>query len=142
MEKTGRSAFGQRLAEARKHARMTQINAAKAVKMSQGTLAELENDGIGSSYTAQLADIYKVDANWLATGKGRMLDSTVQSVPENPANVELVVGIPETYVDAADFAKLVDLFARSTRHGRINILESAEVAEKIAVGRKGKAVKD
>ncbi len=38
--------------------------------MSQGTLAEAEINGKRSGFTPQLAEIYKVSAKWLSTGKG------------------------------------------------------------------------
>ena len=83
MKTLGRTLFGERLVQSRKHAKFTQINAAKAVNMSQGTLAELEREGQGSSYTVQLAVLYEVNPSWLATGKGDMLKSPARIIESN-----------------------------------------------------------
>jgi transcriptional regulator with XRE-family HTH domain len=61
-----RTAFGQRLYDARKNAKLTQVKLAKAAGMSQGNLAELEWEGQGSSYTPMLAAACGVSAEWLA----------------------------------------------------------------------------
>jgi transcriptional regulator with XRE-family HTH domain len=65
-----RTDFGCRLFQARKSAKLTQAEAAKAVGIKQSTLSELENDGMGSAYTPALASLYGVSAIWLATGEG------------------------------------------------------------------------
>jgi phage repressor protein C with HTH and peptisase S24 domain len=70
MEKT-RSAFGKRLYEARKNAKLTQKQVAARTGISQGTLSELETDAQGSSYTAVLAQLYGVSAIYLAEGVGQ-----------------------------------------------------------------------
>lgn len=64
-----RTPYGQRLREARLALNLTQADVAKAVGMSQSTLAELEKSGLSSGQTAQLARLYDVDAHWLATGE-------------------------------------------------------------------------
>lgn len=61
-----RTPFGERLYTARKKAKLTQVKLAKAAGMSQGTLAELEWEGQGSSYTPMLASACGVSAEWLA----------------------------------------------------------------------------
>jgi len=112
MDKSGRTAFGVRLVAARKHAQLTQQKAAKAASMSQGTLAELEQEGQGSSYTTQLAAIYGVNVMWLATGKGTMLGgtsvSTIKAVETRPApaNVEAKPDIDESINLLSIYAKL------------------------------------
>jgi len=70
MQTNDRTPFGKRLVEARELAGFSQIEAAKAIGMSQGTLAEAEVSGKRSGYTSQLAALYKVSPVWLATGKG------------------------------------------------------------------------
>jgi len=74
MKHVERTPFGERLLAARTHARLTQPALAKAVGMSQSTLAEAEKTGQGSSYTTQIAKICDVDSDWLATGNGEMLN--------------------------------------------------------------------
>lgn len=61
-----RTPFGERLFTARKKAKLTQVKLAKAAGMAQGTLAELEWEGQGSSYTPMLAAACGVSAEWLA----------------------------------------------------------------------------
>lgn len=64
------STFGERLTEARKEAKLSQVAAAKKVHMSQSNLSELENDTYPtSSFTPHLAQLYGVTAMWLAEGK-------------------------------------------------------------------------
>jgi transcriptional regulator with XRE-family HTH domain len=64
------STFGERLVEARKEAKLSQVVAAKKVHMSQSNLSELENDTYPTSrFTPQLAQLYGVTAMWLAEGK-------------------------------------------------------------------------
>lgn len=70
MDTEERTPFGRRLFEARTAVHYTQENAAKAVGMSQGTLAEAEISGKRSGFTAQLAALYGVSPQWLATGRG------------------------------------------------------------------------
>ncbi len=65
-----RSEFGNRLYQARKQAGLTQSQLAKAVGMSQGTYAELEKTGQGSSYTPAIAGVCNVSVEWLAYGQG------------------------------------------------------------------------
>lgn len=71
MEDIERTPFGRRLFSARVDAGFSQEAAAKAVGMkSQGTLSEAEISGKRSGFTPQLAKLYNVNADWLATGKG------------------------------------------------------------------------
>lgn len=142
MNTTGRSAFGVRLAKARKYAKLTQINAAKLVKMAQGTLAELELEGQGSSYTAQLAETYGVNPNWLATGKGDMLakDGLLPAQPKNELSKHAVP--QQESHELTDALTLLELFSRATPAGRSSILQTAIGAEKIVAKRDGMAAKE
>lgn len=74
------SEFGLRLRAARKHAKLTQVQLAKAVGMSQGSLSEAELSAAGSSFTPQLATACGVNAHWLATGEGQMLGSSASNI--------------------------------------------------------------
>lgn len=68
-----RSEFGERLLHARKHAKKTQVQTANAVGMSQGSYAELEKIGQGSTFTVAIAKFFGVNPEWLESGKGGML---------------------------------------------------------------------
>jgi len=71
-----RTDFGQRLLQARKHAKLSQIELSEAVGMSQGTYGALEREGQGSSYTAAIARKCGVNGDWLADGVGEMLTTS------------------------------------------------------------------
>ncbi|WP_310626695.1 helix-turn-helix transcriptional regulator [Limnohabitans sp.] len=67
-----RTGFGERVKTARLHAKLTQQALAKLLGTAQSTIAEMEWTAESSGYTAQISDICKVSASWLATGKGAM----------------------------------------------------------------------
>ncbi|WP_295851981.1 S24 family peptidase [uncultured Xylophilus sp.] len=95
MEKSrDRTDFGERLAQARVHAGLTQTTLAKKVGISQSTIAGLEREGKGSSRTTQLAAALCVNAQWLATGAGNMLDTAsarpADAIVMNPSKVRHV----------------------------------------------------
>ncbi len=69
---SGRTKFGARMLAAREQAGLTQLEVRARLKISQGTISELENSANGSSRVAEFAALYKVDPMWLATGKGEM----------------------------------------------------------------------
>lgn len=68
-----RSEFGQRLYDARKLAKLTQVQLSEAVGMSQAAISELEKIGQGSALTPAIAEKCGVSVNWLAYGTGDML---------------------------------------------------------------------
>lgn len=77
--------YGLRLRAARKHAKMTQIEASKASGIPQSTISTSERESHGSSETPVYAKLYGVDAHWLATGEGEMLPAGRQVEPSNVA---------------------------------------------------------
>jgi transcriptional regulator with XRE-family HTH domain len=111
MKKRERTAYGERIFTARKHAKLTQIELAKAVGMAQSTLGELEYVGNGSTYTAQIAKACGVRPDWLARGEGAMIDSGALSrdVADLAAQInalpqrqqEWVLGVLRQTIDAA-----------------------------------------
>lgn len=76
-----RTPFGRRLVKAREAAGLTQEEAAKAIGMAQSTLGEAETSGKRSGYASQLAELYRVNAVWLTTGKGQMRDESPATSP-------------------------------------------------------------
>ena len=86
-----RTAFGQRLYDARKAARLTQNQLAKLTGMSQSTLAEAEAGAEGSSFTVQLAQALDVRAEWLASGSGAM---KADPQPEDAGTMSRVRSVP------------------------------------------------
>lgn len=69
-----RSDFALRLLEARERSGLSQTAAAKAVGMSQSAYAAAETTGNSSTKTSQLANLFGVRGEWLATGTGPMTD--------------------------------------------------------------------
>ena len=67
--------FGKRLKAAREHAGLTQEQLRLKAGIAQSTLAAAEAKGHGSRKTPQLATACGVNAHWLATGEGYMLDT-------------------------------------------------------------------
>lgn len=88
MRNSARSEFGARLVAARTRAGLSQTAAAKAVGMSQAAYGAAETTGQGSTKTAQLAALYGVNADWLATGTGEMLGPVGTSTPQQPDELE------------------------------------------------------
>lgn len=80
---------------------MTQVIAAKTVGMSQGTYAELEKSGNGSSFTVSLAKAYGVNPEWLETGRGEMLTSNVEDGPSIRGDVPLISWVQAGYGKSA-----------------------------------------
>jgi transcriptional regulator with XRE-family HTH domain len=120
MENQDSTSFGTRLKWARKKAKLTQIAAAKKIGMSQGTLAELENEGKGSSYTAALAALYGVDSYWLATGKGEPHRKEGQP--------QLVAKQDSEVVTAAEIIELAEAYVKLSKARRTIIMESTKAA--------------
>jgi transcriptional regulator with XRE-family HTH domain len=81
-----RTAFGERLVAARKHAKLSQPELARRADMSQSNLSELERSGQGSAKTSRIAQICGVRAAWLESGTGPMLD-TPRDIPEEARSV-------------------------------------------------------
>ena len=68
-----KKAIGKRLRSYRKSMGLNVINFAYKIKITQGTLSELEN-GISAPSARTLANLYlytKADIVWLLTGKGK-----------------------------------------------------------------------
>ena len=81
-----RTEFGQRLLQARKRAKRTQVQVCAAVGMAQGGYTQLETSGQGSSYTPKIAAYLGVSVNWLAYGQGDMLEDA--PLVEPPSSYE------------------------------------------------------
>ncbi len=94
-----------RLKTARKNAKMTQAQLAKAVPISQGTISDLESGrNKGTASLVKIAQALKVNAHWLATGEGEMtalpaqiqtiLDNTTGPISNNAINPEKKTWLP------------------------------------------------
>jgi len=73
------STVGERLKKARKHAGMTQVDLAKAVGAKQGAISDLENGrNHSSTKLVQMAVCTGVNAEWLSTGQGEMINTKIE----------------------------------------------------------------
>lgn len=79
MANRDRTEFGSRVIQARKHAKLTQHGLSAATGIKQSTIAEMEVSGQSSLMTPQIAKACGVDAYWLATGDGSMLERQAES---------------------------------------------------------------
>ena len=69
MNVRGRTPFGQRMLEARRAAKLTQVQVCKALDIAQSTLSELETTANSSGKVAEFAALYQRHPLWLATGE-------------------------------------------------------------------------
>ena len=88
--------FKERLRQARKHAGLTQQQLAEKVGMTQPSITDLERGKSQSTtMTAELAHACGVNALWLASGEGGMLDVQITSTPL-PQELILLLHLHET----------------------------------------------
>jgi transcriptional regulator with XRE-family HTH domain len=73
LETRDRTAFGQRLLVARKHAQLTQKELGDRTGLGQSAIAYLESKGHASEQTWLIAQVCGVRAAWLARDEGAML---------------------------------------------------------------------
>jgi len=81
--------YGKRLRQARKHAKLTQVQLSAKTEIPQSTISTAEREGYGSSETPVYANACGVNALWLATGEGEMLGNYATfttSAPSMDAN--------------------------------------------------------
>lgn len=92
--------------QARKAAKMTQIELAKRSGLNQSTISDLEvGKSQGTTYLATLAAALGVSALWLETGKGAMSPDATQS----PNVLELVPGAMRVHAAGPDDPELVQI---------------------------------
>lgn len=82
MRKPSRTEFGERLFDARVAAGLSQSEVKRKLVMAQSTLSELEKTAQGSSRVVALAQLYGVNPEWLATGKGERSAGAGSKTPE------------------------------------------------------------
>lgn len=73
--------YGKRLIKAMTDAKINQKGLVERTGLPQSTVSSAINRGNGSSYTAEFAKACGVNAHWLATGEGDMLQ------PEAPGDM-------------------------------------------------------
>mgnify|MGYP001637190735 CR=1 FL=1 len=105
--------FGARLKFARKKARLSQQEVAARIGTKQPLISELENDEYQTSgFTPRLAHLYKVNARWLAEGKGPM-DVTATELLDD----EELISLLHRYISQDDATKaLVQHLLREDGH--------------------------
>lgn len=112
--------YGARLRAARKHAGLTQVEASKKTGIPQSTISTAEREGQGSADTPVYAKAYGVDAHWLATGDGDMLQVTATRVKLSGVTLEELTNVSEikkraivpliSWVQAGEFSEVLDIF--------------------------------
>jgi len=102
-----RTEFGERLWSARKHAGLTQKQVEKLTGIPQSTSSTAERAGDSSTDTAVYAKLYCVNAHWLATGEGDMLDSNVTPGPQGHGPYPLI-----SYIQAGEWTEKCENFDR------------------------------
>jgi transcriptional regulator with XRE-family HTH domain len=82
--------FGERLKALRKESGETQVQLAQKIGLTQAALSLLEKGKFNASkHTAQIADHYKVNALWLATGVGHKEVALADSDQEEMTRIYL-----------------------------------------------------
>lgn len=100
--------FGKRLKEARKAAKLTQVQLSKAAGIGQSTLAELEKTGYGSARVANLAEACGVSVMWLSDGTGEMKAAPQSNVTPAPIGGRSIPVI--SAIQAGMWCEIVDQF--------------------------------
>jgi transcriptional regulator with XRE-family HTH domain len=99
-----RTPFGQRMFEARQMAGLTQMQVRERLKVSQGTLSELERTAHSTKRLVDFAALYGVDPSWLAIGQGRHDAAPAMSAAEPKAGYTTAAQARELL---ADFCELL-----------------------------------
>lgn len=117
--------YADRLKAARKHAKITQLELAEKLGITQTSISDLERGkSVSSSYSYQIAKICGVNPGWLVEGKGTMLDEAGVAGVSEPrgdyaiGNVRPAYEPPTTrkapvisHVQAGGWSEAIDIFA-------------------------------
>lgn len=116
--------FGKRLRAARNHANLTQKGAAKLTGIAQSTISTAEREGESSTEVTTYALAYGVNAHWLATGQGSMLEPNFEPRTYTAAAVEAA----EKAIFTLDTSN-VDEVGRPARLVRTPVVGTARMGE-------------
>lgn len=108
--------FGERLRQAREHAKLKQAELADLVEIKQPSLSYLEtSDANGSEFTPRFARACGVSVDWLADEIGQMIPAyeTVTD-PSEIAALRLLRQMPASY--RAQAVKQIDSLAEFAKH--------------------------
>ncbi len=120
---------------------MTQIEASKASGIPQSTISTSERESHGSAETTVYAKIYGVNAHWLATGEGEMLQSTTpgQAAPTAPSAsgaVTLAQALEVVALSLESLSPILQQAGQSTLekwvHGQATLAETATTLAALA----------
>jgi transcriptional regulator with XRE-family HTH domain len=121
--------IGDRLKEARKDAKLTQIDLAKRSGVKQSTISDLEvGNTRGTTNIAQLASVLSVSALWLETGRGDKSPKSVQ--PEIALAPAQAQAEPALQWINAEEARLLSNYRAATAGWKGAIQDFANNAEK------------
>lgn len=106
-------AIGERIKATRKERGLTQVALAKAAKVQQSTIADLERGRTNKTpSTAQIATALGVDAMWLATGKGKKEPGYPETGNISPIKIAIGGRVPLiSLVAAGNWSETVDNFS-------------------------------
>lgn len=111
--------LGERIALARKHAKLTQPALAEKLNgvMTQQNISLLER-GItkGTEYIVQIAMACEVRPEWLATGQGEMINASIIYNQQTMAHIAVMQQLPEYAREEVirDAIKTAELIAKAT----------------------------
>ena len=115
--------YGDRLKEARRHAKLNQEQLATAVGIKQPSVSYLEdiaNNAEGSEHTARFARVCKVSVDWLSDEIGEMQPLIYQTSDQKIiAALKLMEQLPDFGKDAAikSLAEIEELIAQARDDG-------------------------
>lgn len=97
--------LGERFKEFRKSMRLTLVELAKRIKVSNSYLSEVENNkkGLGQETLTRLREIFGLNLHWLLTGEGEMFEEppipNAISVKAIPVLGKVPAGYPDTVAE-------------------------------------------
>jgi transcriptional regulator with XRE-family HTH domain len=122
--------LAKRLAWAREKKGMTQGQLAKAVKVSQSTIGNLEAGiRLTSRKVALIADVLEVDALWLAEGGARSPEKSDHTQHDAPAK-QVAVNDTVHNVALERFQRIAYIYWQSDEAGQRRILRMADNVQK------------
>ncbi|MDN6322670.1 MAG: helix-turn-helix transcriptional regulator [Halomonas sp.] len=127
-----------RLKQARKHRKMSQARLSEATGLDQTTISNLETGKVlSTSKLVQIADALDVDARWLATGAGSMLDAAISPDAEL-IDTEIIEGNEPLRADEVLLPLLREV-EFSAGQGATQIIENHGAQERFSLPRLARA---
>lgn len=127
-----------RLKQARKHRKMSQVRLSEATGLDQTTISNLETGKVlSTSKLVQIARALQVDAHWLATGMGGMLGKKISPDAEM-LDTEIIEGDEPLRPDEVWLPMLREI-EFSAGHGATQVIETHGAQERFSIPRLSRA---